>query len=497
MNDQFDKDKKESSGFEDNTSESSQKQEPTRPSDNDSGYSNNGFGNSPYQNNNRQNPNNQYPPPNGFYNNRPPQQNPYQYNPNRGWQNPNREEPQYQWNFDDYDRLDMKQSKRKKNKGQFVFGMFLLGLLVVSLISISAYGIYTSFVALPEQSATGTDSSQGDGSDSQTSTPSLDIQGKPNQDNLVPAIGSQMTIPQVAKSVSPSVVGVVQFVRADYYEPSGVGSGIIMSEDGYIITNAHVVQGSSDLKVILDNGEPYEAKLIGADAQTDLAVLKIEATGLVAAQFGSSKDLMVGETVVAIGNPAGMELAGSVTRGIISALDREVKTSSYAMNYIQTDAAINPGNSGGALVNEYGQVIGINSSKIVAEGYEGIGFAIPIDDARPIIEDIIANGRVTGRVVLGITATIVDEVDVRKYNVPLGLRVMSVAESSDIAAKGVQPRDIITHIDENRVTTLDEVKAVLQEHKAGDIVHLKVFRQLNLMQSSTYEVDIALMEDMG
>ena len=181
--------------------------------------------------------------------------------------------------------------------------------------------------------------------------------------------------------------------------PAGEGSGIIFSEDGYIVTNAHVVDGATSLKAILSDGTTYEAELVGSDTLTDLAVLKIDATGLQAAEFGSSEDLRVADQVMAIGNPGGYQLNSSVTIGYVSALNRAISNSStgYTMEYIQTDAAINPGNSGGALVNQYGQVVGINSAKISATGYEGLGFAIPAETAQPVISDLIEYGYVKDR----------------------------------------------------------------------------------------------------
>ena len=210
---------------------------------------------------------------------------------------------------------------------------------------------------------------------------------------------SENPIVQIAQEVGPAVVGVAISQNGTQNGPltddqvSGYGTGIILSEDGYIVTNNHVISGASAVKVSLMDGTEYSAAIVGADATTDLAVIKVDATGLTAAAFGSSDTLLVGETVVAIGNPLGSDLAGSVTSGIVSAVNREISTNGYSQRYIQTDAAINPGNSGGALVNINGEVIGINTLKSYLAGYddygvpigtEGIGFAIPINTAKPI-----------------------------------------------------------------------------------------------------------------
>ena len=263
--------------------------------------------------------------------------------------------------------------------------------------------------------------------------------------------------------------------------PVSEGSGIIATSDGYIITNAHVVSGASSLKVILSDGKTYQAKLIGSDNVTDLAVIKIEATGLPVAQFGSSSDLQVADTVMAVGNPGGMEFNSSVTIGYISALNREITNTDtgYTMKCIQTDAAINPGNSGGALVNMEGQVVGINSSKIVATGYEGLGFAIPIDVAQPIISQLKEYGYVKDRAVLGITGQYVDSMTARFYGLnTTGVYVASVT-SQAVSSAGVQKGDVITKIDDKTVTSMNTITALIATKKPGDTVTLTVTRPLS------------------
>ncbi|MFQ9872731.1 MAG: S1C family serine protease [Oscillospiraceae bacterium] len=281
-------------------------------------------------------------------------------------------------------------------------------------------------------------------------------------------------------------------------EASGEGSGIIMTSDGYIITNAHVISGASGIKVVLNNGEEYEARVIGSDTRTDLAVIKIEANNLTPAEFGESSKMQEGDIVMAIGNPGGLTFAGSITQGILSGVNRQLSSSYGTTSVLQTDAAINPGNSGGALVNEYGQVIGINSSKISATDYEGIGFAIPIDDAKPIVDDLIQNGRVTGRVVLGVyNAQSVDEVASRVYGVPTGVLVGGTDPESDLAQKGVITGDIITKINNTDVTSTADIYTVLQDFEVGDSVKLTVFRRTSGQSDKTFEVTVTLMEDTG
>lgn len=474
------------------------------------GYYNRGYGSTPppqqntpytppYQNNN-------YPPNNqNTYNqnrnyggqgyqqgyNQPP----YQYNPNSGWQQPpTPQQDKYEWKFEDYDKLDGKKEKgtKKRNRGLVVFTVSLLCMMSIGLVGLAGYSIYTAYMDEPVAEEGGeAESSMEEGADAVSPASELEIATKPEISESLP-VGGKMTIPQVAQAVLPSVVGVIKYDNDQYYEIGGLGSGIVMTTDGYIITNAHVVAEGTGFKVQLHNGDPYDAELIGSDALTDLAVLKIDATDLVPAQFGDSAEIEVGETVVAIGNPAGLELAGSVTQGIVSAVNREVRTTN-SMTYIQTDAAINPGNSGGALANEYGQVIGINSNKIVAAGYEGIGFAIPISEAKPVIDDLITNGRVTGRTMLGITARTVDEVDARNYGVMMGLSIETIDPESDLINSDVQKGDILTHIDGERIYTLNDVRKVLDVKKPGDTVTLSLYRRIG-NQEHNFDAETRLME---
>ncbi|MDE7279361.1 MAG: trypsin-like peptidase domain-containing protein, partial [Oscillospiraceae bacterium] len=234
---------------------------------------------------------------------------------------------------------------------------------------------------------------------------------------------TELSVPEIVKKAKPSVVG----ISSVFGENSiGTGTGIIISPNGYIVTNAHVVQNLSDGKripaenvtVVLADKTEYPAQIIGADSRTDLAVVKINGgeKNFSAAEFGDSGKLVEGELAVAIGNPLGFELYGSITCGIISALDRTITIDEYEMTLIQTDAAINPGNSGGPLLNRFGQVVGINSSKIISDYAEGLGFAIPISSAEPVIEDLIQNGYVTGRPRIGISGEDIGEENARYYD---------------------------------------------------------------------------------
>ena len=221
--------------------------------------------------------------------------------------------------------------------------------------------------------------------------------------------------------------------------------------------------------------------------------MKIEADNLTPAEFGNSDQLQIGEQVIAIGNPGGLELAGSVTVGYVSALNRPISTSTgNTMDCIQTDAAINPGNSGGALVNTYGQVIGINSQKIAATEFEGIGFAISINEAQPIINDLIEHGYVTGRVKIGITMQIIDQMSAQMYGYQPGVGVVSVEANSPAAKAGLVPGDIITEIDGESVLSSEKLNQILEKHKPGDEITLTVFRQRSQSYGKDQELTMKL-----
>lgn len=314
--------------------------------------------------------------------------------------------------------------------------------------------------------------------------------------------GDALTIPEVVDKVMPSVVGISATVEYEYNygfqsgttTATSTGTGVIMSEDGYIITNAHVVDSGIEFTVILlETNEEYEAELIAADTEADLAVLKIDASGLTAAEFGDSSELVVGETAIAIGNPLGFELSGSVTCGIISALNREITIDDRTMTLLQTDAAINSGNSGGPLVNSYGQVIGINSVKM-SSGYsetsvEGLGFAIPSNEMKAIVEDLLNYGYVTGRPQLGLTCVDVTEAVSSMYNLPMGAYVRAFAENSAAEKAGVEVGDVIVAANGTEITTTDELNQIKNEFAAGDTLTLTVVRN-----GKEIEIDVVLQE---
>lgn len=289
-------------------------------------------------------------------------------------------------------------------------------------------------------------------------------------DIINPQNDEMLSVPEIDEKVSPCVVGIQSkgnlggFLGQDM--DIGSGSGVIISGDGYIVTNNHVIENASQLVVVLSDGSEYAAAVVGADSQTDLAVVKITAENLPSATLGNSNAVKVGELAVAIGNPMGQELAGSVTVGVISAVNRNLNVQGKNFNLIQTDAAINPGNSGGALVNCYGEVVGINTVKVSSTSVEGIGFAIPIDDAKPIIDELINNGQVTGRPMIGITGS----------DAPYGVVVETVDPDSAADRAGIKKGDLIIKFDGAVVTSVNEINELKGKHKAGDSVKVTVYR---------------------
>lgn len=312
----------------------------------------------------------------------------------------------------------------------------------------------------------------------------------------------KLTSVQVAQKVTPSVVAIMIYQNDENGKETAMsfGSGIIMSEDGYILTCSHVVEDgdvNGRIEVILaNNAGKADAQIVGVDTQTDLAVIKIEKTGLPKAEFGDSSKTLVGQPVYVIGTPSDISYLGSFAGGYVSAVDREVLvgTQKYKLACIQTDAAINPGNSGGPLINEYGQVIGINSAKLVSTNVEGIGFAIPSNTAQAVVASLMESGYVTGRPKIGITFTSISSELAELTGIPQGIRVVGISEDCDVATKDVQIGDIITAIDGTEVSSLNEIATVINRKKPGDSVTLSIYRAAEDGSVKTFDVEVMLSE---
>ena len=407
--------------------------------------------------------------------------------------------------------------KRKMPLGLRILIIVMSVLVAGSVIGFASYGIYAAVnrgygvTTLPGDPLIPNFPHENDGSDSETpgedETPDADDSFTPPDIAVTPNTEGitldkepntpELDIDAVYDKVIPSTVLVI----TQSGETQGTGTGIFATEDGYIITNSHVILNSKSVSVQVKtyDGELHDAVVVGFDKTTDLAVLKIDGTGYMPAEFGDSDDLRMGQWVVAIGNPGGEQFSGSITRGVISGLNRSVGSySSNGMTYIQTDAAINPGNSGGPLVNLHGQVIGISSAKIVSEQYEGMGFAIPITGAKSIIDDLLAGGYVQGRVRFGIKGTAITQMQAAMYDVPQGFMISEIDEDSCFNGTDVQAYDIITAIDDTETKSLEELANALLNYKPGDTAEIHLFRPNESgVGGEEFTVTVTLLEDKG
>lgn len=348
---------------------------------------------------------------------------------------------------------------------------FIATAIIASVIGAAGGGAYANYIL----------------SKNTYTTPITSSTSQSNQTRTVSYTPPSSLIAKIAEEVGPAVVGIsTEGVTKGFFGErttvQGSGSGIIFDKSGYIVTNQHVIDGGKNITVTLAGDKSFAAQVIGADTKSDLAVLKINAgnINLPVANFGDSDKVRVGDLAVAIGNPLGQEYAGTVTSGIISALNRKmtVGDGEYDRSYelIQTDAAINPGNSGGALLNENGEVIGINSIKFVDDKVEGMGFAIPINDAKPIIDELMKNGYIS-RPQLGVIVVTIDEKASKEFNCPVGAGIEEVTRGGAAEAAGLKPGDVIVEANGIKITTNDDLIAELEKHKVGESIKLKIWRE--------------------
>lgn len=478
-----------------------------------------GYGQYPYSGQNPQyNQNNQqygqYQNNTGYNQNVPPyQQNMYGQPPygNNGTYN------------QQYNPQMFAQYPQKKTKGGIIALIIVLcSLLTIGFIGMMVYGFSadikedlnndrsdsgnsfrlpnkdstTPFETLPDTSSQGKTHNESDYSDKVNK----DYSGMKLESNPKDAkTNNSYTAAKASEKVSDSVVGILCYSddvpdQADTTTASSQGSGIIFSQDGYVITNAHVIGNSKTayaIRVVTSDGKEYKAGVVGYDSRTDIAVLKMDdAKGLTPATFGDSSQLAVGQDIIVVGNPGGLDYQNTTTKGVISALDRKLSTSSLT-KYIQTDAAINPGNSGGPLVNYYGQVVGITTSKIVSETYEGMGFAIPSQTVKSIVDTLVKNGYVEGRVKIGISGIAVTSDQASNYNIPQGIYVQSIVSGGPCDGTSLKEGDIITEVDGETITSFADVYAILETHKPGDKIKVKYYSS----SSGDGEVEITLQED--
>ena len=315
----------------------------------------------------------------------------------------------------------------------------------------------------------------------------IDLQASPESVENIPQEGG-LSLQDIYTQNIPSVVS----ISTD----TGSGTGVILSGDGYIVTNAHVVDNSFSISVRLTDDRNFQAQLIGSDIISDLAVLRIDAQDLIPAQFGDSDILRVGDSVAAIGDPLGVDLRGTYTDGIISAINRDVSMNGRTMTLIQTNAALNSGNSGGPLINCYGQVIGINTMKIGAfadsAGVEGIGFAIPSATVRDIVDQLILQGYVSGRPTLGVTGESLPLFYQHYYRMPAGLYITAVEPGSAAEKCGIQQGDILISINETRMTDFNSLQTSILAYEVGDTITVTIYRD-----GQTATAQVVLLEDKG
>ena len=321
---------------------------------------------------------------------------------------------------------------------------------------------------------------------------SMQLQSSPQSVDNLPMEGG-MPLQEI---YSRNIGSVASISATGYNGARSTGTGVILSADGYIVTNAHVVEDSYSVSVQLSDDRVLSAAIIGSDEISDLAVLQIQAESLTPAQFGDSTQLRVGDTVVAIGDPLGVKFRGTYTDGIVSAINRDVEMDGRTMTLIQTNAALNSGNSGGPLINCYGQVIGINTMKIGTftdnAGVEGLGFAIPSATVKEIVDQLIAQGYVSGRPTLGLEGESLSSFYQHYYRMPAGLYITAVDRSSDAYQKGVETGDILLYIGQQRITSPEEMKAAVMQYAVGDTVDTIIYRA-----GQQYQVELILSEDKG
>ena len=318
---------------------------------------------------------------------------------------------------------------------------------------------------------------------------SMQLQQSPKGRENIPVEGG-LSLQEIYLQNIPSVVS----ISCSGYGSSSTGTGVILTGNGYIVTNAHVVEGAGSIEVLLTDDRTLTAELIGSDEISDLAVLQIQADDLVPAQFGDSAQLRIGDTVAAIGDPLGVKYRGTYTDGIVSAINRDVDMDGRTMTLIQTNAALNSGNSGGPLINCYGQVIGINTMKIGVftnhSGVEGLGFAIPSATVKDIVDQIIDQGYVSGRPTIGITGDTLSNFYQYYYRLPAGLYITAVESGSYAAYYGIEPGDILISIEDTRITDMDSLNTFLYHHQVGDVVTAVIYRG-----GQQYSVELTLTEN--
>ena len=379
-------------------------------------------------------------------------------------------------------------TKPKKNRSGLI-ALLLIGVIflagIVSTLSLLNIRLFKQLEKQETENSTPLSFSQDGELQPDTTAPSTSVatepdigfdlnQSPPSVENI-PQEGG-LSLQAIYEKAIPSVVS----ISCTFQNGTSSGTGVVLSSDGYLLTNCHVVEDAVSITATFTDGQTFPALVVGQDKISDLAVLQVEADGLIAAEFGDSSVLRVGDAVAAIGDPLGSKLRGTMTDGIISAINRDIETDGRVMTLIQTNAALNSGNSGGPLLNCYGQVIGINTLKIGdvvdAAGVEGLGFAIPSTTVKEVVDQLITYGYVVGRPTLGMSLQELSFLYQQMYHLPQGLYISDVAEDSHAARLGISPGDILISFDGTRITDLDTLQTLLYSHQAGDQVEIVIYR---------------------
>ena len=444
----------------------------------------------------------------------------YQYNPNPQNYNPNYQNnrnmpPQYNA-YASYPPMPPRPPKKKANAGLIALIVVLCVLLVGSMAGFFVYFVSENDKKQDDNSSNSysftmpnygynipstepttapvSEHKESDYSDkADANYKGVVLENKPKDADT----NKSYTAESAYNKVVDSVVGIVGYTdKITTVENSATqGSGIILTSDGYVVTNAHVIGNSKTtylLQVVTSDGKSYNAGVVGYDSRTDIAVLKMDdAKDLKAAAFGNSENIELGEDIIVVGNPGGLDYQNSITKGIVSAVDRKMSSTSL-VKYIQTDAAINPGNSGGPIVNLYGQVVGIATAKIVSEKYEGMGFAIPSATAKDIIDTLMKKGYVEGRVKIGITGSNISSDVASAYGIPKGIMVDEISKDGPCYGTELKTDDIITGVDDKEIQSFSDIYEILETHKPGDKIVIKYYR---MSDQSTGEVEVTLAED--
>ena len=432
----------------------------------------------------------------------------------------------YEWNSEQNAQKAQPQKEKNQKKsrdsghGFRVFLTVILSVFTISIVTMSAMVIHYISSENENGSNQASESKQTSALAESNEKTSF-VTSSPNYvvRDFAEFEGKTLSIPEIAAKCTPSSVGIISEVEVSYNYPfyfapstsiaEASGSGFIYSADGYVVTNHHVIEDAKKIKVILYDGSEYEAALVGSDSLSDVALLKIEVpedVTLIPMEIGNSDDLIVGEPVVAIGCPAGIEFIGTVTDGIISAINRDIEiTDNYGntqkiMTLIQTNATINHGNSGGPLINSRGEVIGINTLKL-AQDYEGIGFSIPINGAVSIINQLIEHGKVIERTedafvsskgIIGINGTEISEDEAEYYGIPKGVLVLQIDRDSSAAKNGLRRGDIITHYNGKEVSTVADINSAKGNARAGTEATITVYRVDENNDGKSFDIKFTL-----